>query len=297
MRVTIVGAGTLGRVLGVRLARAGAEISFVVRAAVPTQLIIERVDVSERMELTGVVQSQELPAASDVVLVCLPADAMTDALLDRLSRASTPVVLLLPLLPKSWARIGEALSDRGSAGIPGVMGYVRADGVVRYWLPRPAPTTFDASGNLTALSSLLESAGVPSEDAPNVASLNQVVTATLLPMAMGLAAGRTIARVLEDDEFLALVLAAMLESEKLAETLGTAPSWLGLLTKFIGPRMLKVAVGIGERTSQETLHYIEEHFGRTHRSSTVVLADELISLCAERNLATHALAALRARMA
>jgi ketopantoate reductase len=296
MRVTIVGAGTLGRVLGVRLARVGVEVSFVVRKPLSDTIVIERVDSNERLELDAVVQSTQHPPNADVVLVCLPAEAMTDAVLEQLAGVAAPVVTLLPLLPQSWARISEALGDRVSAGVPGITGYVRDDDVVRYWLPRVASTSIDGSDDLQPLIAMLNKAGIPAEFVAGVARSNQVVTATLLPMAMGLAARHTIGAALDDDAFVTLVLDAMVESGRLAADLGAPPTWLGLLAKFIGPRMLKVGVGIAERSAKESLHYVEVHFGQSRVESTRALANELLSVCRERGMTTTSLAELVTRI-
>lgn len=297
MRVAIVGGGTLGRVLGVRLAHAGATVSFTVRTPLPERLIVERVDADERLELDAFVQSSELPDRADVVLVCLPAEAVDEATLERLGRMSAPlVVTFLPLLPKSWARISEALGDRGIAGIPAVTGYVRDDGVVRYWLPRTPSTRLDSDDALVELLETFQRAGLRAEVSRGVANENQVVTATLLPMAMALAAAGTIARALDDEALVTLALDAMNESAVLAQDLGTAPAWLSLLTKFIGPRMLKVGVGIAGHSAPESLHYVDVHFGKSRVASTRALADEALAICRERGIGTSSLTELRARM-
>lgn len=296
MRVTILGAGTLGRVLGVRLAHAGVQVTFVVRTPLPSRVTIERVE-HDALSHGPVAQSQELPDSADALLVCLPAEAMDDAMLARIAKVSAPIVTLLPLLPSSWSRISDTLGDHVVAGIPGITGYVRDDGVARYWLPRSAPTLLDASNvDSRDLVAALVRSGVPTEVAPNVARDNQVVTATLLPMAMGLAVAGTVAGAMGDEELVSLVLDAMGEAELLARDLGPSPSWLGLLTKFIGPRMLKVGVGIAERGAPEALHYVDLHFGKGRVGSTRALADEALAVCQSRNIERSALARLRARM-
>ncbi len=297
MRVTILGGGTLGRVLGVRLARAGVDVTFVVRTPLASRLTIERVDNDESLTQDSIVQSADLPKSADVILVCLPAEAMDEEMLARLARATSPIVTLFPLLPNSWSRIAEALGDRVVPGVPGVIGYVREDGIVRYWLPRVAPTSIDASGReLGALIDALVRSGLPAKFSANVARDNQVVTATLLPMVMGLAGKGSVSAAMDDDGLVALVLAAMTETELLARDLGPAPPWLGLLTKFIGPRILKVGVGIAERTSAEALRYVDVHFGNTRIPSARALADEALAVCKARGIPTTSLTELRARM-
>lgn len=297
MRVVILGGGTVGRVLGVRLAHTGVAVTFVVRTPLPSRLTIERVDNDESLTQDPVTQSADLPESADVILVCLPAEAMDEEMLARLVRATCPIITLFPLLPNSWSRIADALGDRAVPGLPSVIGYVREDGIARYWLPRVVPTSIDSSANdLSALIDALTRSGVPAELSHTTARDNQVVTATLLPMAMGLAVRGSVSAAMDDDDLLALVFHAMTEMELLARDLGPAPPWLGMLTKFIGPRMLKVGVGIAERTSAEALRYVDVHFGKSRVPSTRALADETLAVCKSRNISMTSFAALRARM-
>lgn len=285
----------MGRVLGVRLARAGARVTFMARRPLPDPVAIERVDGGERMELAAPAHATEMPADTGVVLVCLPREALDDALLEKLQGATVPVVWLMPLLPRTWKVIEGALGDRAVAAMLGVTAYVRQDDVVRYWLPRGAPTTFERKDGMDALLAAFERAGLPSEMAERVLGSNQAVTATFLPMAMALAHKHTIDAALGDADLLDLTLRAMDESAAYARTLGDAPEWVSLLAKFIGPRMLKIGVGLAERGAPEALHYVEEHFGTSRVRSTQMLGAELAQLCTDAGFQAGAISELASK--
>src|SRR5438874_9980179 len=112
MHVAIVGAGSLGRVYGVRLAiDAAVTVSFVVR---PNRLRdgamrIERIDRDQKVHaLASPARVARVPGDADVALVCVRADQLDDALVALLGESSAPLVMLTPMLPPDAARMKRA---------------------------------------------------------------------------------------------------------------------------------------------------------------------------------------------
>src|SRR5579859_4098640 len=142
MHVSILGAGSLGRVYGARLAQeAGETVSFVVRADARTDAIaIERVD-GEAHRLDRPAYVLAIPPDADIVLVCVRAEQLDEALRTLEGGPQVPAVVLTPMLPADYARMRDRLGARLIAAMPGVTAYTRD--VTRYWLPRTATTLLD----------------------------------------------------------------------------------------------------------------------------------------------------------
>ena len=146
MHVAVFGAGALGSVYGVRLAkRTTTEVSFIVRPARVSEthpIAIESAWNGKREVMSAPVRVATAPPDADVVLLTVGADDL-DALGAPLATTSAPIVVVTPMMPQDWDRMQKAYGDRVFAAYPTMSSYLRkADGVIRYWV-LPAPMLID----------------------------------------------------------------------------------------------------------------------------------------------------------
>jgi hypothetical protein len=308
MHVAILGAGALGRVYGVRLAnlaKGRPDVSFVVRPSKtgergPFRVVRIDGDHAEHT-LAEPVRVAAVPAHADVVLVCVRAEQMDEALPLLSERTGASVVLLTPLMPHEYERVAAALGPRARAAMPGVVAYVTDEGVTRYWLPRVAPTLIDEPrppiATVTELIAALGASGVTTRLELGVHEMNPATTVAFIPLAMGLDAAGSIDALLADRALLALSIRATKEGLALSKRLGRAAGWVGMLTRFVGPRMLKMGVAVGRSRSPEAVRYVEEHFGHKLRAQNAAMAAAMIELAREKGTSHAALESLHARLA
>jgi len=304
MHVAIVGMGALGRVYGVRLAANGAaDVTFVVRSARATpRLSITRVDGDgTTLDLTAPGITTHIPDTADVAIVCVRVEQL-DAALDEVLDAvrSIPIVVLTPLLPHDFDRLVKRHGTRLLAAMPGVVSYITTDGGCRYWLPKVAPTlieqTTPESPVVTELVQALRAGGLPARVEPGVRETNPATTISFIPLAMGIDAAGTIDALLDDRALLRLSLDAVTEGLALASRVGTAPPWVGMLARFVGPMTLRIGIGLARSRSPEALRYVDDHFGRKLHPQNVVMARAIVALAREKGTASVALEKLSARL-
>jgi ketopantoate reductase len=310
MHVAIVGAGSLGRVYGVRLAiDAGVTVSFVVR---PNRLHegamrIERIDRDQKVHvLAQPARAARIPGDADDAMVCVRCDQLDDSLIALLEEASAPLVVLTPMLPPDFARMKRALGERLVSAMPSVVAHTRSDGATRYWLPRAATTLIEEprvarakdahEAALAELVGALDRAKITSRFAMGVHEQSPATTIAFMPLAMGIDAAGSVDALLDDDALLPLTLRAMAEARALAESVGKLATWASLLMTFIGPYTLKMGVALGRTRSPEALAYVEEHFGRKVHAQNVTMARQILALADEKRLSRDALAELAARL-
>ena len=127
MHVTVLGAGVLGRVYGLRLAAAGDQVTFVVRperVAEAKPFVIEQVNGPRRRDVIDApARAARIPHATAAVLLGVRFDqiASSSPLVDVLREAppNAPIVVLTPLLPKARAALERAIGRRLVAAMPG----------------------------------------------------------------------------------------------------------------------------------------------------------------------------------
>jgi len=316
MHVTIVGAGALGRIYGVRLAAAGEEVSFVVRAARLAEtapFVIERVNADKRRDVIDHPHRvAEIPKRTSAVLVAVRFDQLEGpgSVADALRGAPpAPVVMLTPLLPRPRAALEAAIGRRVTPGMPSASGYLDDRGVVRYWIPRVASTLLEdpghdgaASGHgrdaaaaraaLDELARRLDKAGIGAHLARDVGALNNATTIAFFPLIAAVCAGEGVDGVLADKELLATVLDAARESEALAQKLGKVASWTHLLMRFVGPYTLKPGVALARTLAPEAVRFVDTHFGPKLRAQHLAMGDAILALGEERGQPMPALVRL-----
>jgi ketopantoate reductase len=316
VHVAVVGAGALGRVYGVRLARvANEEVTFVVRDVSPAAsepgtrgasarapFVLERVDQHDDvLRLDAPAVATEVPRNADLVLVCVRGEQLGAELEALLARGpDAPAVVLTPMMPGDYDRLRAALGTRVIAAMPGVVAYTRADGIVRYWLPRVAPTLIETQDPprdaLRALERALERAGMRARHEEGVHASNPATTATFVPLAMALDVAGGVDALLADGALVELALRAADEGRALAQRIGKVAGWAAILTKFVGKTTLKLGVGLAKRQAPEAVFYVEEHFGRKLHAQNVAMARAMVALAARHGTARAALSELTARL-
>jgi len=306
MHAAVVGAGALGCVYGARLAaKADVGVTFVVRQPrlkTSGAMLLERVDERDDViALKAPEYATEVPAHADVVLVCVRGEQLDDALAALLLRGpDVPAVVLTPMMPGDYARMRAALGERVVAAMPGVVAYLREDRVVRYWLPRMAPTLLDERKGGPAivreLATTLTRAGIHSRMEMGVHESNPATTVTFAPLTMALDAGGGVEGLLADAELTKLALRAAEEGAELGRCIGAVASWASILTRFLGRTTLRVGVRLAKLQSPEAVHYVDEHFGHKLHAQNAAMATAMIALAVEKGTRHEALVLLRDRL-
>lgn len=175
IRVGVMGAGAVGGFFGARLARAGAEVTLVGRAAHVDAVNGSGLELTsdgrvDNVRMTATTEVESL-ASTDVVLVCVKT-VDTDAVAEQLGRLLPPRVLLVSLqngVDNAWrisARVPNPVVPAAvyvSAEMTGP-GRLRHNGGGELILGRPIGPAADAplaGDRLDDLAGLLEHAGVP----------------------------------------------------------------------------------------------------------------------------------------
>ncbi len=306
MHAAVVGAGALGCVYGARLAKvARVGLTFVVRparVATSGRMVLERVDERDDvLALDAPSYAAEVPAHADVVIVCVRGEQLDDALVALLERGpDVPAVMMTPMMPGDYARMRDAMGERVVAAMPGVVAYLREDGVVRYWLPRMAATLLDerpgAGEIVPELARMLTRAGIHAKTEMGVHESNPATTVTFAPLTMALDAGGGVDGLLADRELTRLALRAASEGAELGRRIGAVASWAGVVTKFLNRITLRVGVGIAKLQSPEAVHYVDAHFGHKLHAQNVSMAAAIVALAEEKGTPHAALDALRDRL-
>ncbi|APR81947.1 Hypothetical protein A7982_07296 [Minicystis rosea] len=308
MHVTIVGAGALGRIYGVRLAAAGQQVSFVVREkrlAETAPFVIEcvheggRRDVVERPRRVA-----EVPRDTEAVIVAVRFDQLVgegSAAARLASAPPVPIVMLTPLLPRQQKALEETIGRKVVPGMPSTSGYLDERDVVRYWVPRVASTLLDepsgqgadairARAAIEELARRIDKAGIPAHLARDVASLNVATTVAFFPLIAAIDAGRGIEGVLADKELMTSMIEAAKECETLAQKLGKVASWAHLLMRFVGPYTLKPGVKLARTLAPEAVKFVDAHFGPKLHGQHVEMGETILALGREHGVSMPALA-------
>jgi ketopantoate reductase len=300
VHVAVVGAGALGSVYGAHLAlRGGCEVSVVGRAAGRAPPVrLERADDGEVLAWAPADKVARVPPGADVVLLCVRYELLDDAA-GRAAGGGAPVVVMTPMMPQDHARLARALPGRVRAAMPSVVAYATEAGVIRYWLPRVATTLIEPGeppGAEQELARRLERAGIRARLHAGVLERDVATTVSFIPLAMALDAAGGIDALLGDEALLSLAFAAADEGRELGRAVGKAEAWASTLLRFVGPRVLKVGIGVARSRAPEVVRYVEEHFGRKLRAQNALMAERMVQLAREKGTPHGALEALRNRL-
>ncbi|AGP39809.1 ketopantoate reductase family protein [Sorangium cellulosum] len=312
MRISIVGAGALGRVYGVRLAAQGDDVTFVVRperVEDARPFVIEQVNSADRRDtLERPRLAADIPADAEVVLVTVrfdqlapggaaprPAEGRTVA--DLLLRGpSVPVVVLTPLLPPQRASLEEAARRRITPAMPSISGYLDERGVVRYWIVGFASTLIDDEGGAPAERPLLEelarrltSADLPARLDPDVGAQNAATTTAFFPLIAAIDAGGGTSALLANEGVLGTALQATRECMALADRVGTVAPWTKLLTRAIRPFTLKPGFALARLVAPEALRFLDAHFGPKLHAQHLAMGAAVLAMGREHGVSLPAL--------
>ena len=309
MHVTIIGAGTLGRVYGLRLLAAGDEVAFVVRAARAEEtspFIVEQVNGAHRRDVREQPRRvTAVPSVTRIVLLAVRFDQIAGDEIAALLRAapSVPIVVLTPLMPRQQAALEEASGRRVTAAMPSVSGYFDERGVVRHWIVKVASTLIDESRitdearpALEELARHLTREGIAAHLQASVGSLNVATTAAFFPIIASINAGGGVDGVLADKDLLATVIEAAHETDTLGGKLGKVAPWAHMLTKFIGPYTIKPGVALARRLAPEAVRFAEEHFGPKLHAQHLAMGAAILELGRDHQQAMPALSRLMDRV-
>ncbi|WP_437587098.1 ketopantoate reductase family protein [Sorangium sp. So ce1000] len=316
MRVSIVGAGALGRIYGVRLAIQGNDVTFVVRperADDARPFVIEQVNGADRRDtLDRPRLAAAIPADTDVVLITVRFDQLVTradlggaapraaggrSVADLLRGGpAAPAVVLTPLLPRVRADLEEAARRRVTPAMPGVSGYLDERGVVRAWITELAPTLIDEEGGAPAERPLLEelarrltSAGLPARLDADVGAQNVATTTAFFPLIAAIDAGGGASALLENDDALRAVIEATGECVALADRLGKVAPWTKLVLRSIGPLTLKPGVALVRLLAPEFLRFLEVHFGPKLHAQHLAMGAAVLAMGREHGVSMPAL--------
>jgi len=305
MHVCVVGAGALGRVYGVRLAVGGNDVSFVVR---PSRLseddpfVVELISSRRRDTLPKPNRVAEVPSDAEVVILAVKVDQIDDRLASVLASAPhVPVVSVTPLFPQDYEKLEGLLGKERPlvAAQPGVVAYERDPGIIRYWLPKVAPTLVDSDGPaaMAKFVDALNGSGIPAKLQARVRDCNPATTIAFFPLVLALdAGGGTVASVLADKDLLKDTFAALKDAQELAAKIGPLASWAGLLLKFATPLALKVGIKLAETAAPEAVRFVEVHFGQKVHEQHLKLGAYILELARKNGTRTGALERLLERV-
>lgn len=308
MHVAIVGAGALGRVYGVRLAKHSlCDVTLIVRQNATLGAIrVERIDGDRQIDVwEKPVAAVAVPDDTDVIVVTVRAEQL-DASLDAvLETTRAPIVVLTPMLPHDFERLRSKYGARLRAGMAGAVGYVNEAGTCRYWLPSRGATLIDEApadksspetGGVANLVRALAEAGIPARLELGVHEQNPATTVVIAPFSMGIDAGGSIDGLLHDDGLLKLTLAAVQEGLSLSTRIGASASWLKGLMPYVGKRMLRIGASIVKSQWPEVLAYVEAHFGRKLHVQNIAMGRAIVELADDKGMSHKAIAALLAQL-
>lgn len=306
MKVAVLGAGALGAVYGVRLAKhAGVDVTFVVRPARVSSkdpIAIETVRKSVRDVIESPARSAVVPPDADVIVLTVRTDDL-DALREPIGGGAAPIVILTPMLPNEWERMRLAFGDRVFAAMPSVVAYARKeDGVVRYWRP-PAPTKIDeprasASGSeiVHELADALSRAGMRTKLELGVHETNPATTVCFIPIGMLIAVAGGALALAEDDTLLSLATRTCREGVRLAHRIGRPEIWAPLTPVLAAPWALRGWLRGLAQWAPEALFYADEHFGRKLAAQHRAMIRDMIALASSKGLPHEAFDELSRRL-
>jgi 2-dehydropantoate 2-reductase len=179
VRILVVGAGAVGGYFGAQLARAGRDVTFLVRPARAEQLRRDGLRVvtpntsftlTPHLALTGAIDG-----TYDVVLLATKAYTLDDAIAD-IAPAVGPQTTIVPLL--NGMRHLDALIARFGAepvlgGLCGVVSVLESDGTIRLLAEAPMVIVYGeraggTSARVAALDAQLRSAGFDANASPRI---------------------------------------------------------------------------------------------------------------------------------
>jgi 2-dehydropantoate 2-reductase len=296
MHLSIVGAGVLGRIYGVRAATSAApttrpRVTFVTRPGRlgdTTPFLLEQVNGPQaRHRLDAPTRVATIPDDATAVLVAVRFEDVrsVDPDLVALLRAAptrAPLLVVTPLLPHVRAELEHAVGRGVVPGMPGAVGYIDERDVVRYWLPKVAATLFEEETPLRPavedLARTLTDAGVQARLERGVEALDAGTTIAFFPLIAAIDAGGGVDALLAHKDLFSTALEAAKETDALAKKVGRPAPWSSLLTKFVGPFTIKPGIALARKLAPEAVRFVEQHFGPKLHAQHVAMGEAILAL-------------------
>lgn len=272
------------------------------RCAGPARTVrLERVEDGEVIEWRAPPNSDRVSADAEWIVVCVRYEQL-DTVAERVRDCRAPVVFLTPMMPADHARLSAALPGRVVVGMPSVVAYQNEAGAIRHWLPRVAATLIEDRTDAGAhaaeaqLVRALSRAGIEARLDAHVLARNVATTITFVPVMMALDVAGSVDAALADSALVSLALAAAAEGRRLARIVGKPAPWASAVARFMSPRTLSMGVGVAKRRAPEAVAYAERHFGRKLHAQNVAMAEAMVKLAKEKNVACAAMEGLLERL-
>ncbi len=306
MHVTIVGAGALGRVYGVRLASGTTRVDFWVRPSRATEarpFVLEQLNGSRRRDtLAAPSRVASLAPETQIVLLAVHVDhldAVAALLAPQLAGARlAKVVTLTPLLPHRREALERTLGRPTLAAMPSVAGYIDDHDVVRYFVPRVATTLLEGGEPIVEeLARRLCDVGLPARLEREVGAINAATTIAFFPFIAAVGLAGSVQAALDDKALLSDAIDSAKECDALSHRVGKPAGWVSLLTRFVGPFTLKPAVSMARKIAPEAVRFVEAHFGPKLAGQHAAMGTEIVALAKERGVPVPHLERLLARRA
>ena len=289
MDVLVVGAGAVGQVYALCLARGGAKVSFHVRArhqdalrAGTTLYPLTRRDRRERAELRveGVLTTLDEVRATrwSAVFLCVPSTAIDDAWIAELA-AATPGAIVVALSPGIASLECVRRHVPAELVVPGLIGMIAYEAPlpgehvdvpgIAFYLPRLSPSAFGGA-RAKEIVEALRKGGCPAVVKPDVESAQAFGTSVLMPAIVALEAAGWSLGALRRGPMVAVAAAGAREAIRVvSRSLGVAPPFFRF---FVRAWVLRVVLLFAPRFVPLDLEvYLAHHFGKVRPQTCELL--------------------------
>lgn len=313
MNVLVIGAGMLASVYGGHLARAGHEVSFLVRtprASRPLRLAGRWPRRAFTLDSPRYVTAVAEAPTPEYALVCLPSDPLDLGLVERLAAALPRACTIVSFTP-GFRDPDEVLALTGPGralfAMPGVSA-MEEHGEVRFWVTAMVPTRIgphpherEAGSFLRTraerLARALTDAGVPARYDHDTVTINRVTTASFMPMgALMRAYPNDLRAALDDDDLVRLVCASLRETSAAAAVLWGEEHLPRLALSLVHPGSLRALAALVRRIQPAAFRFAEKHFTKINTQNALMMRS-LLSLGHACGVAMPAFETLVARFA
>lgn len=314
MRILLVGAGSVGQVYGLHLARGGAQVDFLIkpahRAWASEGFTLYALNARDRaapvrFEGYGLFDDAAATAgvAFDQIWLCTPADALSGPWLDALA-AAQPGALWVNLTPGREANtrmLGLVPEERVVTGLISLISYeAPLPGETRfpgpgtaYWFPHFGPSPFVGARASEAVQAL-RAGGQPAVIGGGSADRQAFPTAVLMPVLLGLEAEAWSFARLRGSESLAMAVRAGQEAVRITEhqTGQRAPAPM----RWVRPWMLGLVSRLATWVIPMDIEtYLRVHFTKV-RPQTLLFVESYLAYAARAGLPAPELRRLLSRV-
>lgn len=304
IRLSVIGAGALGRTYGVHLAEAGHDVQFVVR---PGRLgdtapfVLQQKNGRRARHVGSAPRVTRVSRETSCVLLAVRADQVDESLRDLLRAAPpVPVVALTPLFPHLLAQLEGWLQAPCLVAMPTVAAELGDDGVVQFWSFRSTPTLIERGDEEMAalaeeLVGALRRSGLPAKLSDDVRTRNPATTIAFFPISVAVSLAGGVEALRRDPALAALGARAAREGLALGRRIGPIDLPAQLLLRTLTGSTLRGGFLLARAVAPAVVSFVDAHFGNKLCGQHRVLGSEALVLAREYGVPTPALAELLAR--